>query len=67
MTISYNKLWNLVRENRMKKKDLQAAANISPYIMSKLSRDEPVPMDAMLRLCKLFHCDIGDVMEVIEE
>lgn len=67
MTVSYNKLWNLVRKNKMKKKDLQAAANISQYVVTKLSRDETVSMEVMLRLCKLFHCDIGDLMEVIED
>lgn len=67
MTISYNKLWNLIRDNKMKKKNLQAAAGISSYMMTKLNRNEPVPMEAMLRLCKLFHCDIGDLMEVAEE
>lgn len=67
MTISYNKLWNLVRQNKMKKKDLQAAAGISPYVVTKLGNDETVSMEVMLRLCKLFHCDIGDLMEVIED
>lgn len=42
MTLSYNKLWKLVRENKMKKKDLQSAANISPYIIKKLNHDELV-------------------------
>ena len=67
MAIRYNKLWNLVRKNKMKKKDLQIAANISAYIITKLNNDEPVSMEVMLRLCKLFHCAIGDVMEVVEE
>lgn len=67
MNISYNKLWNLVRQNKMRKKDLQAAVGISPYIMTKLNHDEPVSMEVMLRLCKIFHCDIGDLMEVIED
>ena len=66
MIISYNKLWNLVRQNQMKKGDLARAADISGYTMSKLNRDEPVQMEVMLRLCKVFHCDIGDLMEVIE-
>ena len=35
--------------------------------MMKLGRNEAVSMDVMLRLCKVFHCDIGDLMEVIEE
>ena len=67
MVISYNKLWNLVRQNKMKKGDLARAANISDYTMGKLNKDFPVQMEVMVRLCKVFHCDIGDLMEVIEE
>ena len=67
MAISYNKLWNLVRQNKMKKGDLARAANISDYTMGKLNKDLPVQMEVMVRLCKVFHCDIGDLMEVIEE
>jgi putative transcriptional regulator len=67
MAISYNKLWNLVRQNKMKKAELAKAAGISDYMMSKLNKDEPVQMEIMIRLCKVFHCDIGDLMEVIEE
>jgi len=67
MAISYNKLWNLVRQNKMKKGELAKAAGISDYMMSKLNKDEPVQMEIMIRMCKAFHCDIGDLMEVIEE
>jgi len=67
MAISYDKLWNLVRKNKMKKGDLAKAAEISGYTMSKLGKDEPVQMEVMMRLCKVFHCDIGDLMEIIEE
>ena len=67
MAISYNKLWNLVRDNKMKKGDLARAAEITPYSMAKLNRNEPVAMEIMIRICKVFHCDIGDLMEVIEE
>ena len=67
MAISYNKLWNLVGQNKMKKGELAKAAGISDYMMSKLNKDEPVQMEIMIRLCKVFHCDIGDLMEVIEE
>ena len=67
MAVSYNKLWNLVRQNKMKKGDLARAAEISGYWMSKLNKDQPVQMEVMLRLCKVFHCDIGDLMEVIED
>ena len=67
MAVSYNTLWNLVRQNTMKKGDLARAAEISGYTMAKLGKDEPVQMEVMMRLCKVFHCDIGDLMEIIEE
>ena len=66
MTVSYHKLWQIMKDNRMKKSELAAAASISQYSMTKLNQDKPVAMEVMLRLCKVFHCDIGDLMEVIE-
>ncbi len=67
MTVNYDKLWNLVKKNKMKKSDLAKAAKISEYAMSKINKNKPVQMEVMLRLCKVFHCDIGDLMEVTEE
>lgn len=67
MDISYDKLWKLMKNNKMKKRELAEAAGLSSYVMTKLNNDRPVSMEVMLRLCKIFHCDIGDVMEVIEE
>ena len=67
MLVSYAKLWNLMRQNKLKKRDLARAARISQYAMQKLNHNAPVQMELMIRLCKVFHCDIGDLMEVIEE
>ena len=67
MSVSYSKLWDLVRQNKMKKGDLARAANISEYTMAKLGKNEPVQMEVMIRICKVFHCDIGELMEVVEE
>lgn len=67
MKVRYNKLWRLMKNNKMKKSDLAKAAQISSYSMTKLNNDLPVNMDVMMNLCKVFHCDIGDLMEVIEE
>lgn len=66
MSVRYDKLWALMKSNKMTKKDLARAANISPYMMTKLNKERPVSMEVMLRFCKIFHCDIGDVMEVVE-
>ena len=67
MRISYQKLWRMMRNNKMKKGDLAVAAEISDYAMSKLSREEPVSLEIIMRLCKVFHCDIGDLVEIIED
>ena len=67
MIVRYDKLWSVMKNNKMKKCDLAAAAELSQYTMTKLNQDRIVSMEVMLKLCKIFHCDIGDLMEVIEE
>ena len=67
MRISYDKLWILMKKNKLNKGELAAAAVISGYTMGKLYRDEPVSLEVIMRLCKVFHCDVGDLVEIIEE
>ena len=66
MKVRYDKLWRRMKDNEMKKSDLAKAAEISSYTMTKLNKDQPINMEVMLNLCKVFHCDIGDLMEVNE-
>lgn len=67
MKVRYDKLWKLMKDNKMKKGELAKAAELSHYTINKLNNDRIVNMEVMLNLCKVFHCDIGDLMEVIEE
>lgn len=67
MTVKYDKLWILLIKNKMKKGELSKAAHLSPYTMTQLNNNRLVSMAVMLRLCKVFHCDIGDLMEVVED
>lgn len=67
MRISYQKLWRMMRNNKMKKGELASAAEISEYAMGKLNREEPVSLEIIMRLCKVFHCDVGDLVEIIED
>lgn len=67
MIISYDKLWQLMRDNKLKKKDLVRGAKLNHHYMAKLGHNEPVHMDGLIRLCQIFHCDIGDIMEVKED
>ncbi len=67
MKVRYDKLWILMKDNKMTKSELAQAAELTTYAMTKLNNDRVVSMEVMLNLCKVFHCDIGDIMEVIEE
>ena len=65
MEISYKKLWKLLIDKDMKKKDLQSSAEISWASVTKLSKGEAVSMDVLIKVCKAMNCDIGDVVEFI--
>lgn len=67
MTISYKKLWKVLIDKDMKKKDLCAAAGISHTSMAKLGKNENVTTDVLLKICHALNCDIGDIMEVIPD
>lgn len=67
MRISYNKLWKLLIDKGMKKKDLKEKASLSSASIAKLGKNEPVAMDVLLRICTVLDCDISDVMEFIKE
>ena len=67
MAISYNKLWKVLIDKRMKKTDLLAEADISTTTLAKLSKDQVVSMEVMARICKALNCDIGDVMEMLPD
>ena len=67
MYASYNKLWKLLIDRHMKKKDLMAITGISQATIGKLGRSETVNSDVLIRICIALNCDIGDIMEVIKK
>lgn len=67
MTVSYKKLWKLLIDRDMKKKDLLAVAEISQSSLSKMRRNENVNMDILVKVCTALNCDIGDVMEIVKK
>ena len=67
MAISYKKLWKLLIDKDMKKKDLQAAAGISGASVTKLSKGENVSMEVLIKICTALKCDIGDIIELVPE
>ena len=64
MAISYKKLWKLLIDKDMKKKDLQAAAGISS---ASVAKNENVNTEVLQKVCTALNCDIGDIMEMIPQ
>lgn len=65
MRVSYKKLWKLLIDRDMKKKDLQLAAGLSSTTIAKLSNHENVSMEVLIRVCTILGVDFGDIMELI--
>lgn len=66
MEASYKKLWKLLIDKDMKKKDLQSLAGISNYTISKLNRGENVTVDILERICEALNCTINDILDFTE-
>ena len=67
MKFNYNKLWKILIDNGMMKKDLAAKANITSTTMAKMGKDLPVSMEILGRICVALKCNIGDIVDVIIE
>ena len=67
MAVSYKKLWKLLIDRDMMKKDLAAAADISNYTIRKMSKGENVTVEILGKICKALDCKIDDIMEFITD
>ena len=66
MAVSYKKLWKLLIDKDMKKKDLRVATGITTTALAKLGRNENVNTEILVKICKVLQCDISDIMEIVE-
>ena len=67
MAVSYKKLWHILIERDMKKKDFQELSQVSRHNMMKLSRNEAVTTDVLAKICRALNCKVDDIMEVLPE
>lgn len=67
MSVCYKKLWKILIDKDMKKKDLVEAAGISTYTLNKLNRGDNVTTDVLVKICKALKCSFDDIMEVVED
>ena len=66
MAVSYKKLWHILLDRDMKKKDLENLAGLSHYTMSKMSRDENVNTEVLVKICSVLNCTLDDIIEIKE-
>ena len=67
MGVSYKRLWKLLIDKDMKKRDLKEAANLSPSLMSSLNQDKSVTVNTLSRICEVLNCRIEDVLEIVPD
>lgn len=67
MAVSYKKLWKLLIDKDMLKKELAEKADISTFTISKMSKGESVTTDTLVKICKALDCNLEDIMELVEE
>lgn len=65
MAVSYNKLWKLLIDKKLKKKDLVNMAEISTSTLAKMSKDQQVSLDVISRICRSLECNIGDIIDIL--
>ena len=67
MSVSYNKLWYILIDRKMKKKDLKEAAGLTGHAMMKLRNNEDITTETIGKICKVLDCRADDIMEFFEK
>ena len=67
MSVSYKKLWKLLIDRDMKKKDLCAKAGISTASVTKMGKGGHVTTEVLMKICTALDCTMDDIMEIVQE
>ena len=67
MPVSYDKLWKLLIDKKMNRTELKDAAGISFNVLAKMGRNEYISMESLHRICKTLSCNIGEIVEFIDD
>ena len=67
MAVSYKKLWKILIDRDMKKKDLCAKAGISTASVTKMGKGGNVTTDVLAKICTALDCGIDDIMEIVPD
>lgn len=63
MAANYNKLWKLLIDKGMTKTDLRIKTGMSTSTLAKMSNNENVSMEIILRICEILECNVGDIVD----
>ena len=67
MAANYNKLWKLLIDKGMTKTELRMKTGMSTSTLAKMSNNENVSMEIILRICEILECNVGDVMDATKK
>lgn len=66
MSVSYDNLWKLLIDKKLKRTDLKELCGISSNVLAKLGKDEPISMESLEKICNALNCNIDDVVFFVE-
>lgn len=67
MAMSYNKLWKLLIDRNLKKKDLREIAGLSTNVLAKMGKGGDVSTQALRKICAALNCGLGDIVDVVPD
>lgn len=67
MHFSYNKLFKLLIDHNIKKKELREMSGVSATSIAKLGKGGNVNTDVLLRICVALNCEVSDIMEIVRD
>ena len=67
MKANYKKLWHILLDKNMKKKELAELAGVSTYTINKLNQTHNVTVEVLAKICKVLNCKLDDIVEFIED
>lgn len=63
MSLSYNKFWNLLSENKFDIIQLQKELSLNEMVLKRIEENKAISLKNIEKICKFFHCGIDDILE----
>lgn len=67
MSVSYKRLWKLLIDHDMQKKDLREKANLTTNVIAKMGKDQNVSTEVLSKICTVLDCELDDIIEIIPD